>query len=102
LPWLDATFGRDAIVVAFQMLWLWPDIARNVLRYLAATQSGDSFAATGAEPGKILQRGARRRHSAQLFRRGHDPAIRHAGRGVLRALPISISSASCGPQSPRH
>jgi len=54
LPWLDAIFGRDAIVVAFQMLWLWPDIARNVLRYLAATQSGDSFAATGAEPGKIL------------------------------------------------
>ena len=54
LPWLDATFGRDAIIVALQMLWLWPDIARNVLRYLAATQSSESFAATGAEPGKIL------------------------------------------------
>ncbi len=54
LPWLDAAFGRDAIVVAMQTLWLWPDIARNVLRYLAATQSADSFAASGAEPGKIL------------------------------------------------
>src|SRR5213075_3255254 len=54
LPWLDAAFGRDAIVVALQTLWLWPDIARNVLRYLAATQSGDNFAVNGAEPGKIL------------------------------------------------
>ena len=54
LPWLDAAFGRDAIIVALQTLWLWPDIARNVLRYLAATQSTDNFAANGAEPGKIL------------------------------------------------
>jgi glycogen debranching enzyme len=54
LPWLDALFGRDAIIVALQVLWLWPDIARNVLRYLAATQSADTFAVNGAEPGKIL------------------------------------------------
>ena len=54
LPWLDAAFGRDAIIVALQTLWIWPDIARNVLRYLAATQSTDNFAASGAEPGKIL------------------------------------------------
>ena len=54
LPWLDAAFGRDAIIVALQTLWLWPEIARNVLRYLAATQSTDTFAASGAEPGKIL------------------------------------------------
>ncbi len=54
LPWLDAAFGRDAIVTALETLWVWPDIARNVLRYLAATQCTDSFPATGAEPGKIL------------------------------------------------
>jgi glycogen debranching enzyme len=54
LPWLDAAFGRDAIVTALETLWMWPDVARNVLRYLAATQSGDTFAASGAEPGKIL------------------------------------------------
>jgi glycogen debranching enzyme len=54
LPWLDAAFGRDAIITALQTLWLWPDVARNVLRYLAATQSADTFAASGAEPGKIL------------------------------------------------
>jgi glycogen debranching enzyme len=54
LPWLDAAFGRDMIITALETLWLWPDIARNVLQYLAATQSQDSFAANGAEPGKIL------------------------------------------------
>jgi glycogen debranching enzyme len=54
LPWLDAAFGRDAIITALQTLWLWPEIARNVLRYLAATQSADTFVASGAEPGKIL------------------------------------------------
>jgi glycogen debranching enzyme len=54
LPWLDAAFGRDAIISAYQMLWVWPDIARNVLRYLAATQCADSSAGHGAETGKIL------------------------------------------------
>jgi glycogen debranching enzyme len=54
LPWLDAAFGRDTILTALQTLWVWPQIARNVLRYLAATQSSDSFPANGAEPGKIL------------------------------------------------
>ena len=37
-----------------QTLWLWPDIARNVLRHLAATQCTDSSAGNGAEIGKIL------------------------------------------------
>ena len=54
LPWLDAAFGRDAIFTALSTLWLWPQIARNVLRFLAATQSADNFPANGAEPGKIL------------------------------------------------
>jgi glycogen debranching enzyme len=54
LPWLDAAFGRDAIFTALETLWVWPGIARNTLQYLAATQSGDTFAANGAEPGKIL------------------------------------------------
>jgi glycogen debranching enzyme len=54
LPWLDAPFGRDAIITAMQTLWVWPDIARNVLRYLAATQAADSGPGNGAEAGKIL------------------------------------------------
>ncbi|MEO8018008.1 MAG: glycogen debranching N-terminal domain-containing protein [Pseudomonadota bacterium] len=54
LPWLDAIFGRDAIFTALQTVWLWPDIARDVLRHLAATQCVDSTGGNGAEAGKIL------------------------------------------------
>ena len=54
LPWLDAVFGRDAIITALETLWLWPEIARNVLRYLAATQCTTSSGGSGAEIGKIL------------------------------------------------
>jgi glycogen debranching enzyme len=54
LPWLDAFFGRDAIITALQTLWLWPDIARNVLRYLAATQCADGTSGNGGEPGRIV------------------------------------------------
>ena len=54
LPWLDAPFGRDAVTVAFETLWVWPEIARNVLRYLAATQCADGSAGYGAETGKIV------------------------------------------------
>ena len=31
LPWLDALFGRDAIITALETLWLWPEIARQDL-----------------------------------------------------------------------
>jgi glycogen debranching enzyme len=54
LPWLDAVFGRDAIITALETLWLWPEIARSVLLHLAATQCADSSAGNGAEVGKIL------------------------------------------------
>ncbi|HEX6639053.1 MAG TPA: glycogen debranching N-terminal domain-containing protein [Steroidobacteraceae bacterium] len=54
IPWLDAMFGRDAIHAGFALLWMWPEIARNVLRHLAATQCADSTAGFGAEPGKIV------------------------------------------------
>jgi glycogen debranching enzyme len=54
LPWLDAIFGRDAMVTALETLWLWPQIARDVLRHLAATQCRDSSGGNGAETGKIL------------------------------------------------
>ncbi len=54
LPWLDAPFGRDAIITALQILWLWPEVARDVLRYLAARQATDGAPGYGAEPGRIL------------------------------------------------
>ncbi|MDC0715806.1 amylo-alpha-1,6-glucosidase [Nannocystis bainbridge] len=54
VPWFCAPFGRDAIVTALAAMWVSPDLARGVLRFLAATQADRADPATDAEPGKIV------------------------------------------------
>src|SRR5579885_441921 len=54
VPWFSATFGRDGLVTAIQMLACIPDLARGVLRRLATHQATETDPATDAEPGKIL------------------------------------------------
>jgi glycogen debranching enzyme len=51
LPWFAVPFGRDPLITSMQMLPANPEIARGVLRYLAANQ-GRSF----DEDGEVVDR----------------------------------------------
>ncbi|MHB8614201.1 MAG: amylo-alpha-1,6-glucosidase [Candidatus Dormibacteraceae bacterium] len=54
LPWYGVPFGRDQLIASILMLPVNPEIARGVLRYLAARQGRRNDPGSEEQPGKIL------------------------------------------------
>lgn len=89
VPWYSTVFGRDALIVGRQTLWLMPGLTRGILRYLAAFQADDEDPETDAEPGKILHEV---RHG-EMARTGEVPFARYYGSHDATPLFVGLAAA---------
>ncbi len=84
VPWFSTAFGRDSLFTAMQTLWINPDIAAGVLRFLASTQASEEDPLRDAEPGKILHE----LRSGEMAATGEVPFGRYYG--TVDATPLFI------------
>lgn len=91
MPHFVTVFGRDALITAMMLLPQWPDVARGVLKFLAAHQGRTVDAFREEEPGKILHEMRR----GELSRAGHIPFGRYYGSVDSTPLFLMALGALC-------
>jgi glycogen debranching enzyme len=88
VPWFSTVFGRDGIVTALECLWFRPELARGVLKFLAATQATKIESEKDSEPGKILHEA----REGEMARIGEVPYRRYYG--SVDATPLFLVLAA--------
>lgn len=87
VPWYNTAFGRDGIITAMEVLWIAPEIARDVLVFLAGMQSHEMDASNDAEPGKIIHE----IRSGEMANTGEVPFKKYYG--TIDATPLFLMLA---------
>ena len=89
VPWFCTPFGRDALITAYEVLWLAPELAAGVLRFLAAHQAKEDDPERDAEPGKILHE----MRAGEMANLGEVPFGRYYGSADATPFFVLLAAA---------